>query len=101
MELYRSGHNEAVLKTVCPKGTWVRIPPAPPKLKSVSGNPCKLRVCEKLLNQKTGFNKHLTKVEIETRKMRPRNDDWIVNDPIVVFIPCPSITNFFGDIMIM
>ena len=32
MELYRSGHNEAVLKTVCPKGTWVRIPPAPPKL---------------------------------------------------------------------
>ena len=30
MELYRSGHNEAVLKTVCPKGTWVRIPPAPP-----------------------------------------------------------------------
>ena len=41
MELYRSGHNEAVLKTVCPKGTWVRIPPAPPKLKSVSGNPCK------------------------------------------------------------
>ena len=27
---YRSGHNEAVLKTVCPKGTGVRIPlPAP------------------------------------------------------------------------
>ena len=29
---YRSGHNEAVLKTVCPKGTGVRIPlPAPNK----------------------------------------------------------------------
>ena len=54
-----------------------------------------------MLNQITGFNKHLTKVEIETRKMRPRNDDWIVNDPVVVFIPCPSITNFFGGIMNM
>ena len=30
---YRSGHNEAVLKTVCPKGTGVRIPlPAPIKM---------------------------------------------------------------------
>ncbi len=29
-----------------------------------------------------------------TRKMRPWNDDWIVSDPVVVFIPCPSITNF-------
>ena len=29
----RSGHNEAVLKTVCPKGTGVRIPlPAPIKM---------------------------------------------------------------------
>ena len=36
MELYRSGHNEAVLKTVCPKGTWVRIPPAPPNLSEVT-----------------------------------------------------------------
>ena len=32
MQEYRSGHNEAVLKTVCPKGTGVRIPlPAPNK----------------------------------------------------------------------
>ena len=32
MQEYRSGHNEAVLKTVCPKGTGVRIPlPAPKK----------------------------------------------------------------------
>ena len=30
-EGYRSGHNEAVLKTVCPKGTWVRIPHPPPE----------------------------------------------------------------------
>ena len=30
-ERYRSGHNEAVLKTVCPKGTRVRIPSSPPK----------------------------------------------------------------------
>ena len=29
-EGYRSGHNEAVLKTVCPKGTRVRIPFPPP-----------------------------------------------------------------------
>ncbi len=29
-ERYRSGHNEAVLKTVCPKGTRVRIPSSPP-----------------------------------------------------------------------
>ena len=28
-ERYRSGHNEAVLKTVCRKGAWVRIPPSP------------------------------------------------------------------------
>ena len=27
---YRSGHNEAVLKTVWPKATWVRIPPPAP-----------------------------------------------------------------------
>ena len=33
MQEYRSGHNEAVLKTVCPKGTGVRIPlPAPIKM---------------------------------------------------------------------
>ena len=33
MQEYRSGHNEAVLKTVCPKGTGVRIPlPAPIKI---------------------------------------------------------------------
>ena len=31
-EEYRSGHNEAVLKTVCPKGTRVRIPSSPPFL---------------------------------------------------------------------
>ena len=31
-EGYRSGHNEAVLKTVCPLDTWVRIShPPPPK----------------------------------------------------------------------
>ena len=29
MERYRSGHNEAVLKTVCPKGARVRIPLSP------------------------------------------------------------------------
>ena len=28
MQRYRRGHNEAVLKTVCPLGTWVRIPPS-------------------------------------------------------------------------
>ena len=32
-EGYRSGHNEAVLKTVCPKGTGVRIPLPAPKNK--------------------------------------------------------------------
>ena len=34
---YRSGHNEAVLKTVCPKGTGVRIPLPAPKNKDT---PC-------------------------------------------------------------
>ena len=29
MERYRSGHNEAVLKTVCPQGRVGRIPPSP------------------------------------------------------------------------
>ena len=33
---YRSGHNEAVLKTVCPKGTGVRIPLPAPKMKHQS-----------------------------------------------------------------
>ena len=33
MQEYRSGHNEAVLKTVCPKGTGVRIPLPAPKNK--------------------------------------------------------------------
>ena len=33
--------------------------------------------------------------------MRPWNDDWIVNDPIVVFVLRPTITNMFGDIMNM
>ena len=33
---YRRGHNEAVLKTVCPKGTGVRIPlPAPNKKQQI------------------------------------------------------------------
>ena len=30
-ERYRSGHNEAVLKTVCPKGRVGSIPPSPLK----------------------------------------------------------------------
>ena len=34
-EGYRSGHNEAVLKTVCPKGTRVRIPFPPPRRSKV------------------------------------------------------------------
>ena len=38
MEAYRSGHNEAVLKTVCPKGTGVRIPQLPPTARNT--NPC-------------------------------------------------------------
>ena len=37
MQEYRSGHNEAVLKTVCPKGTGVRIPLPAPKNKDT---PC-------------------------------------------------------------
>ena len=38
MQEYRSGHNEAVLKTVCPKGTGVRIPlPAPKQNPTRSG----------------------------------------------------------------
>ena len=37
MQEYRSGHNEAVLKTVCPKGTGVRIPLPAPKNKDI---PC-------------------------------------------------------------
>ena len=34
-EGYRSGHNEAVLKTVCLIGTWVRIPHPPPTKKEL------------------------------------------------------------------
>ena len=30
VEGYRSGHNEVVLKTICPSGTWVRISHPPP-----------------------------------------------------------------------
>ena len=35
MQEYRSGHNEAVLKTVCPKGTGVRIPLPAPKIRTL------------------------------------------------------------------
>ena len=43
MERYRSGHNEAVLKTVCPKGrvgvvnsgARVQIPPSALKIKKI------------------------------------------------------------------
>ncbi len=38
MERYRSGHNEAVLKTVCRKGAWVRIPLSPFTRKSETSN---------------------------------------------------------------
>ena len=44
MELYRSGHNEAVLKTVClVRDTWVRIPPAPPKIYKGVAKPNKIK----------------------------------------------------------
>ena len=45
MQEYRSGHNEAVLKTVRPKATGVRIPlPAPTKREHLSTDKCSLFV---------------------------------------------------------
>ena len=64
---YRSGHNEAVLKTVCPKGTGVRIPlPAPIKMVY------SLRVDLFLLPQSEGTNpkgSHTAAAEYITRSI--------------------------------